>query len=271
GKADRVVAANRYYHGASLRDLARRGRRARLAEGHIATRDENIPTVREPDALEVMALSLDVEPTGAGAIGAGFPEPGARFANEARPGEGPRPDEGNDHSLVGRDAQERDPGVEPVEVIDRGGAEERPRRRSRQWADWLFRFPRHPHPPRTPASTETALASASASWYNRPRCGRNPEGLVAATARWLVEGGEAHEATADGHAVGSARVGARDRGLRRHQHIGNESVVQGIGDASNEPDQVGHAHGLRRHRVLAHGVLLLGERDRSEPGGGFRR
>src|SRR5207248_6573484 len=63
-----------------------------------------------------------------------------------------------------------------------------------------------------------------------------PEGLVAATARWLVEGGEAHEATADGHAVGSARDGARDRGLRRHQHgIGNESVVQAIGDASNEP------------------------------------
>src|SRR5947209_3693749 len=103
---------------------------------------------------------------------------------------------------------------------------------------------------------KTGLASASASWYNRPRCGRNPEGLVAATVRWLVEGGEAHEATADGHAVGSARVGARGRGLRRHQHgIGNESVVQAIGDASNEPDQVGHAHRLRRHRVLAHGVL----------------
>src|SRR5437016_2371513 len=92
------------------------------------------------------------------------------------------------------------------------------------------------------ARPKTGLASASASWYNRPRCGRNPEGLVAATARWLVEGGEAHEATADGHAVGSARVGARDRGLRRHQQrIGNESVVQGIGDASNEPDQVGRS------------------------------
>src|SRR2546429_6140987 len=90
-KADRVVAANRYYHGASLRDLARRGRRARLAEGHIATRDENIPTVREPDALEVMPPSPDVEPTGADAIRAGFPEPGSPLTNQAPPGGSPRP------------------------------------------------------------------------------------------------------------------------------------------------------------------------------------
>src|SRR6266853_4395723 len=123
-----------------------------------------------------------------------------------------------------------------------------------------------PNPPRTTARPKTGLASASASWYNRPRCGRNPEGFVAATVRWLVEGGDSHEATAAGHAVGIVRVGARVRGLRRHQHhIGN--VLKGLGDASNEPDQVGDAHGLRRYRVLAHGVLLVGKRDRSQPGG----
>src|SRR5437667_8425385 len=164
-----------------------------------------------------MALGLDVEPTGAGAIRAGFAEPGARFANETRSREGTRPDERNDDPLVGRHAQEGNSGVEPVQVIDRGGAEERPGRRPGQWADWLFRIPRHPNL-LARGSPETGLASASASWYNRPRCGRNPEGLVAATVRWLVEGGDSHEATVNGHAVGSARVGPRARRLRWHQH-----------------------------------------------------
>ena len=153
-EADRVVAADRHHHRAPLRDLARGRRGPRLAERHIAAGDENIPAIREPNTFQVVALGFDVEPAGAGSIGAAFTEPGAGFANETRPGEGPRPDEGNDHPLVGRHAQERNPGVEPVEVIDRRGAEEGPRRRSRQWADWLFRIPRHPHSPRMPASIE---------------------------------------------------------------------------------------------------------------------
>ncbi len=140
-----MVAANRHHHGASLSDLARRRRGARLAEGHIASGDQNVPAIREPDAFQVMALGLDVEPTGAGAIRAAFAEPGARFANETRSGEGTRPEERNDHPLVGRHAQEGNSGVEPVQVIDRGGAEERPGRRPGQWADWLFRIPRHPN------------------------------------------------------------------------------------------------------------------------------
>src|SRR5207247_10874000 len=101
-EADRVVAANRHHHGASLSDLARRGRGARLAEGHITSGDENVPAIREPDAFQVMALGLDIEPTGAGAIRAGFAEPGARFANETRSREGTRPDERNDDPLAGR-------------------------------------------------------------------------------------------------------------------------------------------------------------------------
>src|SRR5205823_6566798 len=49
-----------------------------------------------------------------------------------------------------RHPQKRNAGVEPVEVGDRGRAEEGPCRGPGQWTDWLFRIPRHsptsPHP-----------------------------------------------------------------------------------------------------------------------------
>jgi hypothetical protein len=85
-----------------------------------------------------MAFGLDVEPTGARAIGAGFSEPGPRLADKARPREGARSDKRDDHALIGWYAQEADASVELVEVIDRRRAKEGPSRRPCQWAYWLL-------------------------------------------------------------------------------------------------------------------------------------
>src|SRR5437868_4093174 len=125
-EADRVIPTDRDDHRPALSDFPDGGRRARLAELDVATGDQHVAAIGQPDALEVVTLGFDIEPAGAGAIRPRFPEARPRLPDETRSSKRTRPNERDDHALIGWNADKADAGVQLVEVVKGRSPEEGP-------------------------------------------------------------------------------------------------------------------------------------------------
>src|SRR5438445_5661182 len=127
-EADRVIPTHRDDHRPALSDFADGGSRARLAELDVATGDQHVAAVGQPDAFEVMTLGFDIEPAGTGAIRTRLPESSPRLPDETRSGKRTRGNEPDDHALIGWNTNEADAGIQLVEVVNGRSPEEGPGR-----------------------------------------------------------------------------------------------------------------------------------------------
>jgi hypothetical protein len=132
--ADRVVAADRHHQRSALGDRPRGARDAAVVRLRVRALDQDVAHIRHGHARQVVAVRLHVVP----ALGARI-LPGARKARIVELSLGrlagssrPRPLAGRDPGLgraaVVGDAEERDLGIERVEVAHARHPEERPRR-----------------------------------------------------------------------------------------------------------------------------------------------
>src|SRR5439155_1033566 len=127
-EADGVIASDSGHQGAAIGDLSGNLRHAPMAEVDVAAGHEHVAAIGHSNTIEVVTLSLDVEPARARPVRFRLTKARSRRTGYPRPGIRTRADERDDHALIPRHPDEPDLGFERVEVIADRRAKEGPGR-----------------------------------------------------------------------------------------------------------------------------------------------